>query len=494
MKKLISILLVAVMVLSVAAYVNTYEVTRNLQDMQRMITFSGVYVNRTEIKRLIDNSLHELREPQGVGNYRYAKWEKTNSVDSRMSRMDVEFNGNKFQNVKEKFENIHQFEVSVPSKWGFFHGNDPIYVKRIEVRYKGISGKTYNERFEIERWFNKKESQKFILKEIAVEFEIGIQAAAQVGKKKDCALYVNGISAELRDLISNPYYREVESLKNLVNNLNTISNEEALTIVNEVINKFDSSIGGGSGYVDTELVNLLTDIRRDAQFNPSIALRKLDNVIRNLNGENYDYNVIRELEEVRYYLQRNQYGDKDQAVRILDRVIDKLENITGNSPQEIVIKLKDVNNDLPYNTNSALNKIRRLISDLTMSNTDNNLVNEIQRIERFIYDGGFTNIREAQSRLQSLISRLEGYSYNNGLNKSDVIRRLEVVERNLPDRANVALRDARSLRDDILNSNFDSRVLARLDSIIELIQKGTFADLRIARDHTRRLIENVNAL
>jgi hypothetical protein len=184
MFKKLSIITIMILVLSVVsnAYVNNYEVSRNIADMQRLVDFGGVWANQTELNRLADDSLHILRQPVGAYDYRYAEWEKSYSSDSRMTVMTVEHGSNRYQTINNRFENVYSVQIDVPKKWGLFHGNDPIFVRSMYISYKDINGQIKNHNYPLNRWFNKGDDQTFELNIIAVSLDVTIEAACQNGE------------------------------------------------------------------------------------------------------------------------------------------------------------------------------------------------------------------------------------------------------------------------------------------------------------------------
>lgn len=320
-KKVIISLLFVFMVVSAFSYVDTWRVERNIDDMMRMVDFSGVFANERELVRLTDECLHILRDPRSDGSYRYADWSKSSYGDSNMNKMKVELGSGRFQEIKENFTNLHAVELETPKKWGFFHGNDPIYVKSIRVEYTTLKGERKVLRTAVERWFNSKDKRVFPLEEIAKDAQVIVLAACKDGEKNSCALYVNSHKAELRDSFSNPYYSEVRDLKDFKNSLNTMNKDEAMRKLHEIGQKF----GVSYNYVDTELVNRLERIVRGIN-NTSYAINALRDISFSLQGENYDNTVVRGIDRAIQLLERNQYGDSREAAKILNRVIDQLNS------------------------------------------------------------------------------------------------------------------------------------------------------------------------
>jgi len=321
-KKIVVSLLFVFMVVSAFSYVDTWRVERNIDDMMRMIDFSGVFANERELVRLTDECLHILRDPISDGEYRYAEWRKSSNGESSMNKMKVEIGSGGFQEIRENFTYLHAIELETPKKWGFFHGNDPIYVKSMRVEYTTLKGERKVKRIAVERWFNKKDKRVFPLEEIAKDAQVIVLAACKDGEKDSCALYVNSHRAELEDSFSNPYYSEVRDFKEFKDDLNFMDKDEAMRRLHEIGQKF----GVSYNYVDTELINRLERVVREIDNNTSFALNSLRDISFSLQSENYDHTIMRGIDRAIQLLERNQYGDAREAAKILNRVIDQLKS------------------------------------------------------------------------------------------------------------------------------------------------------------------------
>ncbi|PLX18500.1 MAG: hypothetical protein C0601_04405 [Candidatus Muiribacterium halophilum] len=238
-----------------------------------------------------------------------------------MNKMKVEIGSGNFQEIKENFSDLHAVVLETPKKWGFFHGNDPIYVKSLRINYTTLKGENKVKRIAVERWFNSKDERTFPLDEIAKDAQVIVLAACKDGEKNSCAIYVKSKKAELRDSFSNPYYRAVNDFKDFRNNIRTLSKEEALEKLHEIGKEF----GVSYDYVDTELINRLERIVRGIN-NTGFAINGLRDISFELQGENYNATVVRGIDRAIQLLERNQYGDTAEATKILNRVIDELNN------------------------------------------------------------------------------------------------------------------------------------------------------------------------
>jgi len=491
-------IMITLMILSIAvfsfAYVDTYEASRNILDMINMVDYNGVYTNKSNIIRLTDETLHILREPTGNNQYRYAEWKKTYRSESNMTKMKVEFRQGRFQRIEENFKNIHKVEISVPEKYGLFHGNDPIYVRNIVFTYTDINDQIRTVRKNYDRWFNKGDERSFNLPEIAMTANIKVYAACQNGKKDDCALYINVKKAQLEDSVANPYREEIKKLKDLKDRVDTIRRDEALALLESVYGKIDNNnqYAGGS---DDELIDRLNDIKGYTYNDRYRAIRTLNEVIRNLQYENYDYRVIDKLKDAEDTLNRNYYGCERDAREIIDEVISDLSYDQGGyySINDLVDALNDIERDLPYYEDAALSKIRRL-NDIVEyeSIVDYRVKRELRDIEELISRGGYYDLREADDKVKELIDELDNpYNPNPTPVGNSVIDRLHQIKTNLPAKTNIALRLARRLREDLINQNYDSRVIRNLEQVITYCEKGTHSDAMMAKDLLNRLIQTI---
>ncbi len=492
-KIIITLMILAISVFSFA-FVDTYDASRNVLDMINMVDYNGVYTNKSNIIRLTDETLHILREPTANNQYRYADWKKTYKSESSMTKMKVEFRQNKFQKIEKNFKNIHKVEISVPKKYGLFHGNDPIYVKNVVFTYTNLNNQRKTIRKTFDRWFNKGDDKSFNLPEIAATANIKLYAACQNGKKDDCAIYINVKKAELEDSVANPYREEVRKLKDLKDRVDTIRKDEALSILEAVYGKIDNNnqYAGGN---DDELIDRLNDVKSQTYNDRYRAIRSLNEVIRNLQYENYDYRVVNKLKEAEDVLNRNYYGCERDARDIIDEVISDLKYNQGGyySINDLVNSLSDIERDLPYYKDAALSKIRRL-NDIVEyeSIVDYNVKRELRDIEELVSRGGTYDLRRADDKVKELIEELDNpYNPNPTPVGNDVVSRLHQIKTNLPAKTNIALRLARRLREDLINQNYDSRVVRNLEKVIEYCEKGSHSDAMMAKDLLERMIKTI---
>jgi len=167
-----------------------------------------------DVGKFIDAKLDALRDPLPDGGFRWVRWTRPSGkadYDKNVHTVAA-VKGGAGDNFESSGNHVYAVRVAVPSKRSLLHGNNPVYVGTVRVRYS-VEGRDRTKEEAINNWMNPDTSRTIDLGTIADRVTASVDSSVDARDVKEAVVEIHMMKAVAQDDPSNPNYDAIQTLK-----------------------------------------------------------------------------------------------------------------------------------------------------------------------------------------------------------------------------------------------------------------------------------------
>ena len=185
----------------------------SLYELRAVMIHGG---SSSDVNNYIDKRTDAMRGPMPNGSFRWVRWarpsgspqfdKKTHSVNA------VHGNGN--DTVEASADHVYAVRVAVPAKRSLIHGNNPVYVGTLHIRYT-VDGRDRTKDEPINNWMSPDTTKTVDLNGIADHIEASVDSSVNKSDSNEAVVEIHSLKAIAEDDPSNPNYESIMTLKRI---------------------------------------------------------------------------------------------------------------------------------------------------------------------------------------------------------------------------------------------------------------------------------------
>jgi len=169
-----------------------------------------------DINKYIDARTDAMRGPMSNGSYRWVHWARPSGspqYDKKTHTVNA-VHGNGNDTLEASADHVYAVRVAVPAKRSLIHGNNPVYVGTLHVRYT-VDGRDRTKDEPINNWMNPDTTKTIDLNAIADHVEASVDSSTNKNDANEALVEIHALKAVAQDDPSNPNYDSIMTLKRI---------------------------------------------------------------------------------------------------------------------------------------------------------------------------------------------------------------------------------------------------------------------------------------
>jgi hypothetical protein len=169
-----------------------------------------------DVNKFIDARTDALRGPMSNGSYRWVRWARPSGspqYDKKGHTVNA-VHGSGSDSVEASADHVYAVRVAVPAKRSLIHGNNPVYVGTMHVRYT-VDGRDRTKDEPINNWMSPDTTKTVDLNGIADHVEVSLDSSVNKSDANEALVEIHSLKAVAQDDPSNPNYDAIITLKRI---------------------------------------------------------------------------------------------------------------------------------------------------------------------------------------------------------------------------------------------------------------------------------------